>query len=76
MNIRMNGLGESVKAAPKEQLPFSLRYKGLDRDEIWKALRRTDGATGGFFSGNLSGFHEQRRDSICRALFFCPAEVL
>lgn len=67
----MNGLGESAKAAPKEQLPFSLRQKGLGRDEIWKALRRTDGATGGFFSGNLSGFNEQRRDNIVAPCFLC-----
>ena len=47
------------------------QVKGLGRDEIWKALRRTDGATGGFFSGNLSGFNEQRRDNIVAPCFLC-----
>ena len=68
----MNGLGESAKAAPKEQLPFSLRQKGLGRDEIWKALRRTDGATGGFSPGISQVFMNRGMTAFVVPCFFVP----
>lgn len=41
----MKGSRAFTYAEPKVQLSSSLRQKGLDRSEIWKAMQCTDGAS-------------------------------
>ena len=73
----MNGLGESAKAAPKEQTAILSQVKGTGPGR--KSGKRCGAPTGQLeresSTGNLSGFYKQRRDGICRALFFCPPAV-
>lgn len=48
--MRMNDPGEAVisgKRGAEGAMPYSLRYKGLDQDEIWKAWERFPGAPAG-----------------------------